>query len=205
MASPESVTDWVKQVQTGDPLAAQKLWERYDSRLVQLCRTKLASRFRQSADEEDMVTSAFDSFYRGAKQGRFPRIDDRHDLWQLLVSISKCKVIDHVKRETALKRGGGNVYGESAFGAQGSSEDERPLDQVVGRDPTPDDAALVVEQCERLLMKLGDETLCNIAQHKLEGYTNQEIADRLGMRLRTVERKLARIRAEWSSEAQSDG
>ena len=63
----------------------------------------------------------------------------------------------------------------------------------------------MVEQCERLLMKLDDEVLRNIAQQKLEGYTNQEIADRLEVRLRTVERKLARIRAEWSSEAQIDG
>ena len=33
-----------------------------------------------------------------------------------------------------------------------------------------------------------------------EGYTNQEVADRLGCGLRSVERKLGRIRKAWERE-----
>ena len=34
------------------------------------------------ADEEDVALSAFDSLCRGAVEGRFPRLDDRNDLWR---------------------------------------------------------------------------------------------------------------------------
>ncbi|NQT14139.1 MAG: hypothetical protein HQ582_15400 [Planctomycetes bacterium] len=40
-----------------------------------------------------------------------------------------------------------------------------------------------------------------VLQH---GYHNREIAERLGSSLRSVERKLARIRAEWSHATSDD-
>ena len=42
--------------------------------------------------------------------------------------------------------------------------------------------------------RLGDPTLQSVATWKLEGYTDDEIAARLGCVTRTVERELARIR-----------
>jgi DNA-directed RNA polymerase specialized sigma24 family protein len=39
-----------------------------------------------------------------------------------------------------------------------------------------------------------------VATWKLEGYTDDEIAVRLGCVTRTVERKLARIRKMWTRE-----
>ena len=50
-----SVTRWIEQLKTGDPLAAQKLWERYFQRLVGLARKKLLDAPRQAADEEDVA------------------------------------------------------------------------------------------------------------------------------------------------------
>ncbi len=44
---------------------------------------------------------------------------------------------------------------------------------------------------------LNDPGLRQIAFWKLEGYTNEEIAEKLECTLRTVERKLERIRAYW--------
>ena len=41
------------------------------------------------------------------------------------------------------------------------------------------------------------EPLRQLAVWKMEGYTNQQIADLLGCSLATVERKLALIRATW--------
>jgi DNA-directed RNA polymerase specialized sigma24 family protein len=42
--------------------------------------------------------------------------------------------------------------------------------------------------------------LRSVATYKLEGYTNDEIAARLGCVTSTVERKLARIRGQWAGE-----
>jgi DNA-directed RNA polymerase specialized sigma24 family protein len=57
--------------------------------------------------------------------------------------------------------------------------------------------AEAADECRRLLDNLGDETLRTLAVGKLEGYTNTDLAGRLGCSLATVERKLALIRRIW--------
>jgi DNA-directed RNA polymerase specialized sigma24 family protein len=58
---------------------------------------------------------------------------------------------------------------------------------------------MVAENCIRLLDRL-DPALRQIAQLRLDGYTNIEIATRLGCALRTVERRLELIRRIWNEE-----
>src|SRR5436309_4156959 len=94
MSSAGSVTTWVGRLRAGDGAAAQRLWERYFRRLVGLARERLRGLRRRAADEEDVALSAFDSFCRGVGQGRFPRLDDRNNLWELLVVITARKAID---------------------------------------------------------------------------------------------------------------
>jgi DNA-directed RNA polymerase specialized sigma24 family protein len=48
-----------------------------------------------------------------------------------------------------------------------------------------------------LLERLADATLRRIAAWKLEGYSSEEIAERLGCGRRTVDRKLGVIRSIW--------
>ena len=110
-----SVTRWLHELVAGDQAAAQELWNRYFQRLVGLARSKLRGAPRRAADEEDVALSAFDSFCRGAEQGRFPRLDDRDNLWRLLVVITERKACDLVQHEHRQKRGGGEVRGESGL------------------------------------------------------------------------------------------
>ena len=189
-------TRWLAQLKAGRVVAAQHLWERYYRRLVVLARVRLASLPRRAADEEDVALSAFDSFCRGAEAGRFPRLADRDDLWQVLVLLTARKAADLRQHERRQKRGGGAVRGESAFQVPGA-EEEAGLDAVVGHEPTPAFACEVAEQCRRLLDGLADDKLRALALGKLEGYTNAELAERLGCAVATVERKLARIRGIW--------
>jgi WD40 repeat protein len=79
-----SVTHWLGLLRAGDAVAAQPLWEGYFRRLVGLARARLQGVPRRAADEEDVALSAFDSFCQGAQAGRFPRLADRDDLWQVL-------------------------------------------------------------------------------------------------------------------------
>src|SRR6516162_145511 len=106
MSSPGSVTAWIAQLRAGDAAAAQPLWEGYYRRLVGLARQRLLGRPRAAADEEDVALSAFDSFCRGAEQGRFPRLADRDNLWQLLVTITARKALQLIRHERRRKRGG---------------------------------------------------------------------------------------------------
>jgi DNA-directed RNA polymerase specialized sigma24 family protein len=81
-----------------------------------------------------------------------------------------------------------------------AAEQRDVLAEVLGREPTPEIAASVEEECRRLLEELADPELQAIAVGKMEGYSNEEIAQRLSKSLATIERKLQRIRKKWEHE-----
>jgi len=194
MSSAGSITFWIEQLKAGDPAAAQKLWESYFQKMVELARQKLQGMPRRAADEEDVALSAFNSFCRGTSSGRFPQLRDRDSLWPLLVAITAHKAVDLMRRERRLKRGG------PAPDTQWPTAAGMELDQVIGREPTPEFALQVAEECQRLLDRLDDAGLRSVALWKMEGYTVDEIAARLGCVPRTVERKLRAIRELWGQE-----
>ena len=200
MESDGSVSQWIAELKAGDEAAAERLWKRYFAQLMALCHKRLGDHPRRAADEEDVALSAFASFLQGAQQGRFPRLQDRDGLWRLLVVIAARKVVDQRQRDSRQKRGGGKVAGESAWMDPGSAPGGIGIEQVIGPEPTPEFAASVLEQYQRLLDRLADPTLRSIATAKMEGYTNGEIADQIGCVRRTVERKLRVIRKLWSGE-----
>jgi DNA-directed RNA polymerase specialized sigma24 family protein len=190
-----SISRWIGPLKAGEAEAARELWRRYFTTLVRLARERLRGTRRVAADEEDVALSALDSFLAGAAAGRFPRLEDRDDLWRLLVTITTRKAADQVEHERRRKRGGGRVAGESAL--KGPGDDGPGLAQMVGPEPTPELAAMLAEECRRRLEGLRDETLRQVALLKMEGYTDREIAARLDCGLRTVVRKLTLIRKAW--------
>jgi DNA-directed RNA polymerase specialized sigma24 family protein len=197
MSSAGSVTHWLGQLRTGDPAAAQELWTRYFQRLGRLARQKLQGITRAAADEEDVALSVLDSLCRGVEQGHFPQLQDRDDLWGLLIALTAHKAVDLVRRESCQKRGG-TRGGEAALPDPSAPPAALDLEQVIGREPTPEFAAQVAEECQRLLGNLNDPTLQSVALWKMEGYTTPEIAAKLGCVPRSVERKLQAIRRLWS-------
>jgi DNA-directed RNA polymerase specialized sigma24 family protein len=200
MTSAGSVTYWIGQLKAGDPAAAQKLWEGYFQRLVSLARTRLQAAPRRAADEEDVALSAFHSFCTGAEEGRFPQLNDRDDLWQLLVLLTVRKASNLVQFERRQKRGGGKEQNASALAGHGPAGEEAALTEALSREPDPEFAAQVAEQCRWLLERLDDATLQSVAVWKMEGHTNEEIAVKLGRSTGTVERKLRLIRNIWEAE-----
>jgi DNA-directed RNA polymerase specialized sigma24 family protein len=191
MAQEISITRLIGMLKGGDGEAAQRLWEAYFGRLTALARAKLRGVRTRAADEEDVALSAFDSLCRRAEAGRFPRLDDRGDLWQLLFVITVRKALDLVRHEGRASRGRGRVVSLSDLPAA-------EVDRLLGAGPTPELAAQMAEQCRRLLDGLGDETLRSVALWKMEGYTDAEIAGRMGCIRQTVGRKLKLIRDLWS-------
>ena len=136
----------------------------------------------------------------GPSRGRFPQLNDRQGLWQLLVVITARKVADMGERQRRLKRGGGGTRGDSALIAPATTEWGGGWEQVIGNEPTPEFAAETAEECQRLLAKLTDDQLRSIAIWKMEGYTNDEIAGRLHCSPPTVGRRLRLIRQLWENE-----
>jgi DNA-directed RNA polymerase specialized sigma24 family protein len=197
-----SVSVWIERLKQGESAAATPLWRGYFERLVRLAQRKLSGMPSAGTDGEDVALSAFNSFCRGVAEGRFPDLDDRDDLWQVLIMLTARKAINLRKRERALKRGGRRVQQVSPLAASEDSEADA-FAEVMGREPTPELAAQVAEECRRLLDQLSDAELRAVAVAKMEGYSNAEIAERLGLSLATVERKLGLIRKAWQREVAS--
>jgi DNA-directed RNA polymerase specialized sigma24 family protein len=195
-----SVTQWIEGLRAGDEAAATNLWHRYHRRLIRLACEKLARAPRRVADEEDVVLSAFQSLCRGVRDNRFPDLHDRNDLWYLIVRITERKAYDHLRGQSRKKRGSGWVAGESALADPLASGGGAGIDGVAGPEPTPEFAAEMVEAVDHLLGLLGDDELRRIALLKLEAYSNEEIAARIGRSLATVERRLKMIREIWKTE-----
>lgn len=198
-----SVSQWLDDLKAGEDAAVQPLWERYYVRLVRLARMKLRVAQRTAAeDEEDAALSAFNSFCVGAAQGRFPRLADRDDLWRLLVVITARKAGAQLQREGRKKRGGGRVVAavDLAAGPDASNAND-PLAGALAAGPSPDFAAAAAEQFRRLLDALADPELQRVALDRMEGYTNDEIAERLGCARRTVARRVDLIKQVWQAEA----
>jgi len=194
-----SVTRWIADLREGDDsVAQQELWERYFRRIVALARAKLGALPRGPADEEDVAISAMQSLFQGFERQRFPELRDRDNLWSLLAKITARKAINQRHKQNALKRGGGRP--RLSIGPDDSlSPGCEPSDDDLG----PEFVVAMEDEMRRLMDSLPDDTLRRIAGRKLEGWTSGEIAAELGVVERTVERKLALIRACWAPEAQT--
>jgi DNA-directed RNA polymerase specialized sigma24 family protein len=197
-----SITGWLGDLKDGDQAAAQPLWEHYFSKLVVVARTKLRRMRKTTADqdEEDAALSAFNSFCAGAARGKFPQLSDREDIWRLLVVITARKAMAQATREGRQKRGGGRVVEEAVLFGHGlgvSDGSLAGLERIAAQGPSPEFAAVLAEECRRLLDSLGDDSLRKVALCRMEGYNNDEIALQLGCARRTVARRLELIKKTW--------
>jgi RNA polymerase sigma factor (sigma-70 family) len=203
MSSAHSVSQWIADLKQKDSDAAQQLWERYVMRLVRLAKRRLRDSPKRVADEEDVAASVFYSLCRGAAAGRFQNVENRDDLWWLMLAITRHKVASHVRREMARKRGASLIESES--GSLGDPRDRAAvgLDRLIGDAPTAEFVLMLEEEHERLLAMLRDDQLRQIALFRIEGYTVAEIAETLGLSTRSIERKLQLIRGVWSKELET--
>lgn len=196
-----SVTQLIADLKDGDDDAAQReLWQRYFRRLMALAKAKIGDSPRGASDEEDVVLSAFESLFRGVTEQKFPDLNDRGNLWSLLAKITARKAINQRNWHMARKRGGDLGRGAGLPIAGGGDSSSFAGIELVDSEVGPEFLVAMQEECNRLMETLPDERLRQIARRKLEGYTNAEIAEELGVVERTVERKLGVIRASWSPD-----
>jgi DNA-directed RNA polymerase specialized sigma24 family protein len=163
---------------------------------------QLGDTTRRSADEEDVVLSALNSFFTRVPRGDYPELRDRNNLWPLLAKITIRKAINQRVRIRAQKRGGGRVRGDSVFATPDSDAGPAGMEQVPDTEPTPESLELFEEQCRHLLDLLPDDTFRLVVRRKLEGFSIAEIAKELQVVARTVDRKLKLIRDIWAKDAE---
>lgn len=199
-----NISSLMQRVRKGNEEAAQQLWERYADQIVDVARRSLKNSSRRVQDEEDVAMIAFKSLLAGITSGKFPELDHRDQLWRLIMVITTRKAAAVIEKDHRQKRGGGEVRGDSAVMQRdpeevGSGEGSGAggFDRLTSEKPAPDIAAIMADQMEQLLLSLPDETAQQIAALKMEGFTHEEIAKRIDVNTRTVERRLRQIRELW--------
>jgi RNA polymerase sigma factor (sigma-70 family) len=192
-----SVTEWIESLKQGRDLAATRLWDHFLQRLTRLVSDRLRTARRTVSDEEDVIVDTCEACFRALQEGRYPDVRNRDDLWKLLAVIAERKAIDQIRRS---KKGIDGFRIETPFiAASHDSSICDGLQQLPCTDPTPEFAVIFAENFRTLLEKL-DDHLANVALLKMQGYTNQELAERIGRSVPTVERNLRLIRETWSNE-----
>jgi DNA-directed RNA polymerase specialized sigma24 family protein len=207
LSDDDEVSEWIRRVKGGDEDAAQLIWTRYAEQIVDVARRSFGDASRRVSDEEDVAMLAMKSLLAGISTGRFPELDNREQLWRLLMVITTRKAAAVIEHDSRQKRGGGLVRGDSAVGFSLESSDPSLMagfDRFPSEKPAPDLAALMADETHRLISSLPDVTAQQIAILKMEGHTHEEIADKLGCNVRTVERRLKQIRELWQRRIDSE-
>jgi RNA polymerase sigma factor (sigma-70 family) len=171
----------------GDQQAADELFRRYAARLIALARSRLSDKLAGRVDPEDIVQSAYRSFFADTRDGHYD-LEADGDLWQLLVTITLHKLNDQVKRSTAEKRA---VARQQNYGSEDSLIGLQA--RIRADAPSPIEAVALVEQVEQLMARL-PAAHRPILERRLQGYTLDEIADEMNCCQRTVIRVLEQIK-----------
>ena len=191
----QSVTRLIEQIRNGDQgemtAAAVAIWNQYFPRLLKLATRQLSPEVRGAMTGEDVASDACNTFLRRHALGKFD-LANRDELWALLVAITRNK-----SRRVARYAKAGIRDVSRNQPNPGGHDDSDWLAQLQGRpEPSPEDAVSSAEELERLLGTLDAEHR-RVALLKLEGDTHEEISEKLGCVVRTVERRVERIRTLW--------
>ena len=159
--------------------AASELDQRYRTKLCQLVEREMNHRFQRREDPEDVVQSAFRTFYRRNAIGEFS-IDSSGNLWRLLETITRHKMLKHIEKLNAGKR-------------DPQREEYPEGDGLQGHIPTPEEAVIATDLIGTVLSGL-DEIYADILLMRLQKYTEEEIALQLNYTRSFIRSKLSRLR-----------
>jgi RNA polymerase sigma-70 factor (ECF subfamily) len=189
MAASDSFNDVMGRLRAGDEAAAREVFQRFVRQLVSLTRRQFDAVLTRKVDPEDVVQSAYKSFFLRYGEGRL-EVGDWDNLWSLLTLITLRKCLDRVKYHHAAGR---DVRREAA--PRPDAEGAEAWWEAVAREPTPEEAAVLGETVEQLLRDL-DADDRPILEMSLQGYTTQEISQRLHLAERSVRRLRERVRKQ---------
>jgi DNA-directed RNA polymerase specialized sigma24 family protein/predicted Ser/Thr protein kinase len=175
---------------SGDSRAAAEIYDRYLARLIGLVRKRLSSKLVRRVDPEDIVQSAYRSFFLRAREEQYV-LDRAGDLWRLLVGITLKKLYGQVEWHTAARR---SVGREEPV----ASAVVRALEPVAPQ-PTPVEEVALFEQLEQVMKQLSP-LAARVVKLSLRGNTIEEIADAAQRSQRTIRRILDSVKQRFAAD-----
>jgi RNA polymerase sigma-70 factor (ECF subfamily) len=183
MSAKDSFAALMERLRSGDDEAAREVFRRFARQLVALARQRIHQQLAPKVDAEDVVQSAYKSFFVRLREGGL-RASSWDNLWYLLTLITLRKCADRVAHFQTRRR---NVGREAPNAAA------EPWREAVSREPRPEEAVVLAETVEELF-RLLDEAERPVLELSLQGYSSAEIAERLGRAQRSVRRLREQIR-----------
>ncbi|MDB4786517.1 MAG: sigma-70 family RNA polymerase sigma factor [Planctomycetaceae bacterium] len=176
---------------SGDESAAQEIFDQYLMRLTALARTRLSPKMARRVDPEDIVQSAYRSFFRGAADDRYT-LEKSGDLWRLLAAIVMNKLHGQVEFHSAQKR---SIKVEESMMSGGKDDNSRPMinPEVFVKAPSVTELLGMTEELEQVMTQL-PEVHRRILELTLQGHDTSEIAVEIDRSERTVRRGLESAR-----------
>jgi RNA polymerase sigma factor (sigma-70 family) len=169
--------DLFHRLSAGDEDAAQEVFQQYLERLTALARSRLSARLRSRIDPDDIVMSAYRSFFLRARRGEF-RLAPGNDLWHLLVEITLHKLYRQAAYHAAQRR---------SYRREIVNSEESPAAR--SREASPEMAAAVADELAAVMRDLTPDVR-RILELRLQGCQIEEIAQSEGKSERTVRRWL---------------
>lgn len=180
------------RVGAGDDRAAAAVFDRYVERLLAMVRQRIGPKLRRRIDADDVVQSAYRSFFVHAEQGEY-HLDEAGDLWRLLASIALHKLYGQVEKHTAARR---SITREEAADGSVANRNEAP-------EPTAAEVVAVTEQLQLISKRLTPDQQAVLFAH-LQGDTAETIAAKLQKSPRTIRRLLAEAREVFEQQLLTD-
>ena len=173
----------------GDQAAAHELDRRFRGEVLKLIRSRRNPRFRQAINSEAIANDVMYSFLLGVAKQKFPEVNVRKDILVLLRTIAVRSLADAIRAETAQKR---DVRRE----VNGQIEPREFSDH---REPSPDEKAQFAEYLVQLpeIVRGVHPKSMDILELSLEGLKPSEIAQELGIGVRTVQQTIKRMIGRW--------
>lgn len=197
MADAESFARLMARLRSGEDAAAREVFERFAGRLVALARGRFNRVLARKVDPEDVVQSAFKSFFVRHREGKL-EVGDCGGLWNLLTLITLRKCADRAEYFLAERR-------DAAREVTGSAGGDSPDAWLVAldREPRPEEAVILAETVERLFREVGAHER-PVLELSLQGYTASEIGARLNRAERSVRRLREHIRERLERLQEAD-
>ena len=199
----DPVTIWIEQVRQSDDEAIKHVWQHFADGLQEYARGKIHPKTRRVYDEQDAVQSMFLSLCQGLKADRYPDLQNRDNLWRLMLVMTGRKISKRHRFDRQLKRDNRRLLTDSYF-VQNSQDRNSPNLYPSAAEPTPELLAEFADTSSALIEALGTDNLKDVALLRIEGLDDCEIASRLQCSRSTVQRRLVMIRKIWEVELFND-
>ena len=179
MLTNEEFAQLIERTKAGDQDAAANLISEYEPEIRRAARLRLTDPdMRRIVDSMDIAQSVFGRFFRQVNEGE-TQLERPEQLLALLTRITRNRIIDEHRRQTAQKRGGKNDVADL------------DLALLTQAGPGPKTTAVARELLEQARSKLSPEEL-ELMQRRSEGESWEEISQDTGQKPDAVRKRLER-------------